>query len=109
MYGAPLGAIFLCKQNEELAGCVAVRKFADKTAELKRMWVRPGFRSLGIGESLLQQALAFAKGAGYEAINLDTLVIMTPAIQLYQKYGFQESEAYYDNPHPDARYFSKKL
>lgn len=109
MYGPPYGAIFLCKQNEQLAGCVAVRKFADKTAELKRMWVRPEFRSLGIGESLLQQALEFAKAKGYKAINLDTLVIMTPAIHLYKKYGFEESEAYYDNPHPDARYFSKQL
>jgi putative acetyltransferase len=109
MYGAPKGAIFLCKEQEQLAGCVAVRTFDNHTAELKRMWVRKEFRSLGIGEALLQQALDFAKVAGYHAINLDTLVIMEPAIQLYKKFGFSESPAYYDNPHPDARYFSKKL
>jgi ribosomal protein S18 acetylase RimI-like enzyme len=109
MYGPPEGAIFLCRQDGKLAGCVGVRRFNDTTAELKRMWVRSEFRSLGIGETLLQQALDFAKKTGYPSINLDTLAVMTPAISLYKKYGFEESAAYYDNPHPDARYFSKKL
>ena len=109
MYGAPKGTLFLCKVDGKLAGCVGVRKFDDDTAELKRMWVRNEFRSLHIGENLLQHALAFAKDAGYKSINLDTLVIMTPAIRLYQKFGFEESAPYYDNPHEDARYFSKHL
>lgn len=109
MYGPPAGAIFLCKHNDQLAGCVAVRNFAGKVAELKRMWVRPGFRSLGIGEALLMDALVFAKDTGYTSINLDTLVIMTPAIQLYKKHGFSECAPYYHNPHEDARYFTKTL
>lgn len=109
MYGLPGGAIFLCKQNDQLAGCVAVRRFNDTTAELKRMWVRNDFRSLGIGETLLKQGLEFATAAGYASIVLDTLASMTSAIKLYKKYGFEETEAYYHNPHSEARYFSKQL
>ena len=109
MYGPPDGVIFLCKQDGRLAGCVGVRPFNADRAELKRMWVRKDFRSLGIGETLLTYALDFAKKAGYKFINLDTLSHMTSAIRLYEKNGFELSAPYYDNPHADVRYFSKQL
>lgn len=109
MYGRPAGAIFLCRQHGQLAGCVGVRRFDADTAELKRMWVREHYRGLGIGKALLQPALAFAKDAGYTSIVLDTLAVMHSAIALYKKHGFVECEPYYHNPHEAACFFKKTL
>ena len=109
MYGPNHGTIILCKSDNEYIACVAVRPIDDKTAELKRMYVKPDFHRKGIGEELLRLSLAFAKKAGYEKARLDTLNTMLPAMNLYKKNGFLEIPAYYFNPEPTAVYFEKSL
>ena len=109
MYGPPSGAIILVKHEEEFAGCIAVRKKETEISELKRMYVRPAYRKLGIGEKLLEKAILFAQNAGYRKIRLDTLSEMTSAINLYKKHGFYEIPAYYHNPESTAVYFEKSL
>lgn len=109
MYGPADGGIILCREQEEYVGCVALRRWSPTDAELKRMWVSRGQEGKGIGNGLLQEALKLAVQCGYQKIKLDTLSEMQPAINLYLKNGFKEIAAYYHNPHPNARYFEKRL
>jgi putative acetyltransferase len=109
MYNAADGGIILCKENDDFIGCVAIRRSAAHIAELKRMYVQPAHQHKGIGKHLLEQSLELAKTLNYECIRLDTLNHMTPAINLYKKYGFYEIPAYYHNPVSTAVYFEKKL
>jgi putative acetyltransferase len=109
MYGYPNGGIILCMTASAYVGCIAIRKIDEDIAELKRMYVKPAFQKLGIGQSLLQHALLLAKKYNYKKIRLDTLSNMTPAIHLYTRNGFYEIPAYYYNPEETAVYFEKVL
>jgi ribosomal protein S18 acetylase RimI-like enzyme len=109
MYGVPFGCIILCKHGNDFVGCVAVRKIDDGVAELKRMYVKPDFQRMGIGENLLKMSISFAREKGFDVIKLDTLNTMKPAMNLYAKHGFVETDAYYFNPEPTAVYFELKL
>lgn len=109
MYVAPFGGILLCKHEAEYVGCIAIRKIDAEIAELKRMYVKSTFQQLGIGNALLQDALAMAKKYHYKKIRLDTLSNMTPAINLYKRNGFYEIPAYYFNPEETAVFFEKIL
>lgn len=63
-----------------LAGCVALKPLTDQIAEVKRLYVRPGFRRLGLGEQLLRAVADAAQQLGYPTLRLDTLPSMTAAI-----------------------------
>jgi putative acetyltransferase len=63
------------------------------TCELKKMYLLPEARGLGIGEKLLQRCLQSAKDAGYKTCYLETIRAMTTARALYQKYGFRKLDA----------------
>jgi putative acetyltransferase len=109
MYSFPNGAILLSKEENIFTGCVAVRKKENGIAELKRMFIKTQYRKEGIGALLLQRALEIATQLHYKKIRLDTLDTMTPAINLYKKYGFYEIEPYYFNPEKNAVFFEKGL
>ena len=109
MYFHPNGAIILSKNENIFTGCIAVRKKENDIAELKRMFIKPAYRKKGMGALLLQKALAIAKDLQYKKIRLDTLDTMTPAINLYKRYGFYEIEPYYFNPEKNAIFFEKIL
>ena len=98
-YAEPTGRLLLAYHNGELAGCVALRKFNERTCEMKRLFVRDTFRGKGIGRFLLETIIRNAKEIGYERILLDTLPPrMNDAIALYRSIGFKEIGPYYDNP-----------
>lgn len=109
MYATPVGGIILAKDKGQFVGCVAIRKINKLEGELKRMFIQPGYRNLGMGKILLEKALALAEDCGYKSVKLDTLNYMLPAIHLYRKAGFYEIDAYYYNPIETAVYFEKKL
>ena len=109
MYNAADGGIILCKEDENFIACVALRRSTATIAELKRMYVQPAHQHKGIGKMLLEKSIALAQSCHYEYIRLDTLNHMTPAINLYKKYGFYEIAPYYHNPVATAVYFEKKL
>lgn len=109
MYSFPNGAILLSKNKNIFTGCVAVRKKENDIAELKRMFIQSSFRKKGIAALLLEKALEIATELRYKKIRLDTLDTMTPAINLYKKYGFYEIEPYYFNPEKNAVFFEKIL
>ena len=109
VYGPPGGAIILGMVDGNCIACVAVRKLSADVAELKRMYVKPAWQGKGVGTNLLKAALEMAKNLGYATIKLDTLNHMHSAIQLYEKHGFERTNAYYHNPNETAVYMQKTL
>lgn len=109
-YARPLGSMIVAWRGERAVACVAVRPLdAPHLAELKRLYVRPEARGENLGERLSNAAIAFARGAGYSAIRLDTLPEMGPAQTLYERLGFVEIEAYRFNPVEGTRYMELEL
>jgi putative acetyltransferase len=109
-YAAPDGRLLLAHDNDELAGCVALRKLGDQTCEMKRLFVRDKFRGKGIGRSLIETVIRNAKEIGYERMLLDTLPPkMNDAIALYRSIGFKAIAAYYDNPVGGAIFMELRL
>ncbi len=108
-YAAPAGSLLLARVDEAPAGCVALRRLADGAGELKRLYVRPRYRGLGLGRLLAEAAVATARELGYPCLRLDTTPEMTAAHELYGKLGFREIEAYRPNPIPGTRYLELEL
>jgi len=92
----------------KLAGCAALRKLAPGIGELKRLYVRPAFRSVGLGRELIARIVNEAKTVGCRVLRLDTLPVMESAQALYRKLGFREIPPYGDNP-PEAICFELQL
>jgi len=108
-YTKPKGGLLIAYMDEEPIGCVGVRIFENKIAELKRMYVLPASRKNKIGYLLLTAAIELARELNFYAIRLDTLPTMTSAINLYQRIGFKEIEPYRYNPIEGTKYFELEL
>ena len=87
-YEEPDGRLYLALLNDKEVGCVALRRFNDDSAELKRLYIRNGYRGLGISKLLIKRVIQDAVDIGYKNILLDTLDTMKPAITLYESFGF---------------------
>jgi len=107
-YAPPQGHLLLARVNGEVAGCVALRPLPDcdyaNACEMKRLYVRPAFRRLGLGRVLAQAVMDEAQRMGYSAVLLDTLDEMEAARGLYATLGFEEIAPYYFNPIAGAHY-----
>jgi putative acetyltransferase len=112
-YAAPGGQLLLAWVDGQLAGCGALRALGDvdyaNACEMKRLFVRPGFRRFGLGRLLAQALLDEARRAGYSAMLLDTLDEMESARELYASLGFEEIPPYYFNPIAGAHYLKADL
>ncbi|XP_014558171.1 hypothetical protein COCVIDRAFT_25283 [Bipolaris victoriae FI3] len=114
-------------RDERAVGCIAIRPFfttpttaessallanstssSTTTCELKRLFLAPESRGLGVSKLLMDVAVSYARKWGYKNMLLDTLRTMTPARKLYEKYGFVEIESYYENPE-DAVFYRLAL
>ncbi len=107
-YIEPRGALLLAWVNGEVAGCCALRPLDGSdyvnAAEMKRLYVRPAYRGLGLGRLLTEGILDAARSAAYHCVLLDTLDDMEAARALYEDLGFVEIPPYYHNPHAGAHY-----
>ena len=108
-YVPPHGALLIAQIDGDNAGCVALRRLDDRSGELKRLYVRPGYRSLGVGNLLVEAIISVARGAGYSELKLDTLPQMASAQRLYRKLGFVEIAPYNDTALPRTRFFGRSL
>ena len=109
-YGTPDGDLVLAYWNDEVAGCIALTKMKDQGAcEMKRLYVRPGFRKNKIGRILIEELLSSAKEKKYEKMRLDTFEKLEAAVHLYKQFGFRNISAYYENPLTGVVYMEKEL
>ena len=111
MYGPPAGCLFLARRHGDYVGCIGVRALAGGpgTCEMKRLYVRPAARGIGLGRRLAIEALDAARGLGYGRMVLDTLGSMTEARGLYSELGFTEIAPYYRNPSAGVSYLELVL
>lgn len=112
------GALLLARETGTGAamGCVALRALGDANcntaldcAEMKRLYVAPAGRGLGLGKALAEAVVREAKILGYEAVRLDTLPNMHAARAVYEQIGFSEIEGYYATPIEGTIFLELKL
>ena len=124
LYAPPTGAIFLAylipspnspePLNSQPIGIIALRPLPNtspesKICEMKRLYLSPASRGLGIGKRLVEEVITEAERLGYEEMRLDTLPSMVGAMALFKKMGFVEVEKYYDTPIEGTIFLSKDL
>lgn len=109
-YTPPNGRLLIARIDNQIAGCVALRSLGDDICEMKRLYVRPAFRHLGLGRKLTDSVINEARSIGYLKMRLDTLPgKMDRAIAMYRSLGFREIPRYYDNPHDEAMFMELTL
>ena len=108
-YARPRGRLILARIAGEAAGCVALRALAPGVAEMKRLYVRPAYRGMGIGRTLAECVIDEARALGYRTLKLDTLPSMNDAQRMYAELGFVDTPAYNDNPVDGVRFLALDL
>lgn len=108
-YGLPCGRLYVAYCDGKLAGCIGLRKINEKECEMKRLYVRPGFRGRHIGGELVRRIIEDAKEIGYTYMLLDTLPFLQSAIRIYREYGFYEIPSYNDSPMDTSIYMKLDL
>jgi len=88
VYAPPTGGLFLARADGRPAGCVALKTHGAETGELKRLYVRPGFRGANIGASLVATVIEAARTLGCRRVILDSHASMTQAHRVYEAAGF---------------------
>lgn len=105
---APAGAFLVAEEDSLVVGCGGLRSLDDGSAEIKRMWVSPSARGLGLGRRLLDRLEAEARRRGHAVVVLDTHASLDEAISMYSGAGYERIERYNDNPYAQL-FFRKQL
>lgn len=109
-YAPPKGQLLIARDaHRDAIGCVALRPLQERICEMKRLFVAPDGRGLGLGRALAHAIVDEAKRLGYAEIRLDTLPSMRAAIGLYEALGFIAIDAYYDGALPGTIFMSRTL
>ena len=103
----PQGAFFVAEAGKHPLGCVSLRHRVPGLAEVKRLWVAPTARGLGLARRLMAAVEDHARQAGYGRLCLDTNAALTAAISFYQVQGWAPIPAY--TGFPATHWFGKAL
>ncbi|MCP1852615.1 MULTISPECIES: bifunctional helix-turn-helix transcriptional regulator/GNAT family N-acetyltransferase [Bradyrhizobium] len=104
----PRGSFIVAMSDGLPIGCVGLKGSGGEFAEIKRLWVAPGARSLGLGRRLMDAAEQAARELGIAVLRLDTNSALPEAGQLYRRTGWTEIPRFNDDPYPDL-FFEKHL
>lgn len=104
----PAGEFFVAYLHGEPVGCGAVKHHAGAPAEIKRMWIAPRVRGIGLGRRLLERLEACARGGGARVAHIETSAVLVEALSLYRSAGWVEVPAFNDEPFAD-HWFEKAL
>ncbi len=110
-YAPPAGELLLARDPQgRPLGCAGLRPLeAGGCCEMKRLYVAPQGRGLGLGRGLVERIVEVAAEVGYRELRLDTLPSMTEAIALYRHLGFEAMQPYYDSPVTGTIFLSRWL
>jgi ribosomal protein S18 acetylase RimI-like enzyme len=108
-YARPAGRLLLASNGASALGVVGLRSVGGADCEMKRLYVRPAGRGLGLGRLLTTTLIKEARLAGYHRMLLDSLPTMTEAQALYRSLGFTEIAAYCNNPIAGTLYMALEL
>jgi DNA-binding MarR family transcriptional regulator/GNAT superfamily N-acetyltransferase len=104
----PAGVFVVARLRADPVGCGALKFHEDAPTELKRMWVAPSARGLGIGRRLLAELEHRAAANGSQIVRLETNATLAEAIGLYRSAGYREVEAFNEEPYAH-HWFEKQL
>jgi DNA-binding MarR family transcriptional regulator/GNAT superfamily N-acetyltransferase len=104
----PAGLMLVATLHSEPVGCGALKFNGAGPADIKRMWVAPSVRGLGLGRRLLGDLEARAAASGARMVRLETNGALTEAISLYRAAGYREVAAFNDEPYAH-HWFEKTL
>lgn len=104
----PNGSFVVARLGEIPLGCVGIKGNGGPIAEIKRMWIAPAARGLGLAQELMTKSEAAAAELGIKTLRLDTNHRLKEAVGLYLKMGWVEIERFNDAPYPDL-FFEKHL
>lgn len=104
----PRGTFVLAVADGLPVGCVGLKGTGGPVAEIKRLWIDPAARGLGLAKRLMQDAETAARALGVRTLRLDTNSALPEALDLYRKSGWVEIARFNDDPYPD-HFFEKAL
>ncbi|MBV8918485.1 bifunctional helix-turn-helix transcriptional regulator/GNAT family N-acetyltransferase [Bradyrhizobium sp.] len=104
----PRGAFLVAISDGLPIGCVGLKGTDGDLAEIKRLWVAPSARGLGLARRLMDAAEGAARALGITVLRLDTNSALPEAGQLYRTSGWREIARFNDDPYPDL-FFEKRL
>lgn len=101
--------VFLVAMSDGLpVGCVGLKGSGGESAEIKRLWIAPSARGLGVARRLMEAAEAAARELSIKILRLDTNRALPEALKLYRSTGWTEIDRFNDDPYPDI-FFEKRL
>jgi DNA-binding MarR family transcriptional regulator/GNAT superfamily N-acetyltransferase len=104
----PAGEFFVAYLHGEPIGCGAVKHHPGAPTEIKRMWIAPAVRGLGLGRRLLEHLEARALASGASVARIETHSVLAEALTLYRSSGWVEVQQFNDEPFAD-HWFEKAL
>lgn len=104
----PRGVFLVATSDGLPVGCVGLKGSGREIGEIKRLWVAPSARGLGLARRLMEAAENTARALSMKLLRLDTNRALTEALQLYRTTGWTEIDRFNDDPYPDA-FFEKRL
>ncbi len=104
----PEGVLLLARIGERPVACGALHFFPHAVADVKRMWVDPAARGLGLGRRMLVELEALARSRGVTLLRLETNRSLVEAVGLYRALGYEEVDPFNDEVHAH-HWFAKPL
>jgi GNAT superfamily N-acetyltransferase len=103
-------AFFLVREDSALAGCGGIKLVGTEYGEIKRMYVRPQFRGLGLARLMLNHLADYAQRQGVYVLRLETGIHQRDAIRLYEGMGFQQIPPFGEyQADPLSRFYEKHI
>jgi putative acetyltransferase len=90
----PRSAFLVARMDGRAVGCGGFRRLDDGCAELRRVYVAPPARRLGIAQSILARLEDLARDACYETVRLETGSLQPEALRLYERAGYRRIAPY---------------
>jgi putative acetyltransferase len=104
LFQKPGSQYYVAEQDGKLLGGAGIypsEGLPAETCELVKMYLRPEARGRGLGKSLIEKCLEFAKGFGYQQVYIETMPELRKAVSIYEKFGFE----YLDGPLGNTGHF----